>query len=203
MQAEGPGLHCFLLTQFEKGYSIMLTHKGTKDLRTPRLLLRRFTAADTETVFKNWTSDEEVTRYLTWQPHAAESITQALLEHWTANYIRDDFYQWAIEFEGGPIGTISVVDHNDSIEMAEIGYCIGKAWWHRGIMSEALGAVIDYLFDEVGMQRIEARHDPRNPHSGGVMQKCGMKYEGTHRRADRNNQGVCDAAYYAILADER
>lgn len=69
-------------------------------------------------------------------------------------------------------------------------------------MSEALRAVIDFLFDEVGMQRVEARHDPHNPHSGDVMRKCGMQYEGTQRRADRNNQGLCDASWYAILAED-
>lgn len=181
----------------------MLTHKGTQELRTPRLTLRRFTVADTGAAFKNWTSDGDVTRYLTWPPHANEGVTQAILENWVANYIRDDYYHWAIEFEGEPIGGISAVSKDDSIEKAEIGYCIGRAWWHRGIMSEALGAVIAYLFDEVGMQRVESRHDPRNPHSGAVMRKCGMKFEGTLRRADRNNQGICDASHYAILADER
>lgn len=181
----------------------MLTHKGTCELRTPRLLLRQFRAGDAPAMFKNWASDSEVTRYLVWPPHADEGVSQMVLNDWLAGYARPDFYQWAIEFEGEPIGSISVVSQNDSIEKAEIGYCIGRAWWHRGIMSEALGAVINYLFDEVGMQRIEARHDPRNSHSGGVMQKCGMKYEGTHRRADRNNQGICDCSCYAILANER
>lgn len=66
-------------------------------------------------------------------------------------------------------------------------------------MTEALAAVIEDLFTEVGMNRIGARHDPNNPHSGGVMSKCGMKYEGTHRACDCNNQGICDAAQYAIL----
>ena len=72
----------------------------------------------------------------------------------------------------------------------------------RGIMTETLNAVIDYLFTEVGMNRVAARHDPNNPHSGGVMRKCGMKYEGTNRSCDRNNQGICDAAQYSILRSE-
>jgi len=70
-------------------------------------------------------------------------------------------------------------------------------------MTESLTAVMDYLFDEVGFHRIESMHDPNNPNSGKVMAKCGMKYEGTHRQADRNNQGICDACYYGILKDER
>jgi ribosomal-protein-alanine N-acetyltransferase len=52
------------------------------------------------------------------------------------------------------------------------------------------------------MNRVEARHDLNNPHSGGVMKKCGMRYEGTLRRADRNNQGICDTAVYGMLKEE-
>ena len=180
----------------------MLTHKGTQTLRTSRLTLRRFAQGEAEIMYRNWASDDEVTRFLTWPAHASVAVSETVLDDWLANYIRDDYYQWAIVFEGEPIGSIAVVSQNDSLEKAEIGYCIGKKWWHRGIMSEALGAVIHYLFTEVGMQRIESRHDPRNPHSGDVMRKCGMTFEGTHRRADRNNQGICDASCYAILADE-
>lgn len=55
------------------------------------------------------------------------------------------------------------------------------------------------LLDEVGANRIESRHDPGNPHSGMVMKKCGMKYEGTLRSSDRNNQGICDADWYGLL----
>ena len=70
-------------------------------------------------------------------------------------------------------------------------------------MTEAMKAVMDFFFDEVGAGRVEARHDPRNPHSGDVMKKCGMIYEGTLRQADRNNQGICDMVVYALLACER
>lgn len=62
---------------------------------------------------------------------------------------------------------------------------------------------MDYMFDEVGANRVESRHDPRNPNSGRVMRKCGMNYEGTLRQSDWNNQGICDASWYALLAHER
>ncbi|MBQ6524001.1 MAG: GNAT family N-acetyltransferase [Atopobiaceae bacterium] len=92
-----------------------------------------------------------------------------------------DFYQWAIELRelGEPIGSISVVELLKEVGSAEIGYCIGKGWWRQGIMSEALAAVIDYLFAEVGALRICAKHDARNPNSGRVMLHCGMTHEGT------------------------
>ena len=64
-------------------------------------------------------------------------------------------------------------------------------------------AVMDYMFDEVGVNRVESRHDPRNPNSGAVMRKCGMRFEGTLRQSDWNNQGICDASWYGLLAEER
>lgn len=62
---------------------------------------------------------------------------------------------------------------------------------------------MDYMFDEVGVNRVESRHDPRNPNSGAVMRKCGMKFEGTLRQSDWNNQGICDASWYGLVAEER
>ena len=181
----------------------MLHHKGTQVLSTPRLTLRPFKPEDAPAMFINWASDSDVTRFLTWPTHSSVEISQWVCNDWVTHYAEPDYYQWAIVYDGQPIGSIAVVEHDDSIGKAHIGYCIGRAWWHRGIVSEALKAVIDFLFDEVGYDRIEARHDPRNPHSGDVMRKCGMKYEGTLRQSDRNNQGICDACWYALLKSER
>lgn len=182
-----------------------MKHIGTKELETSRLILRRFTMLDAEPMYRNWASDPEVTKFLTWPSHSSVAISRMVLADWVAGYEKDDFYQWAIVLKetGEPIGSISAVSLNDKAELAHIGYCIGKQWWHRGYMSEALKAVMDFFFDQVGMRRIETRHDPRNPHSGGVMRKCGMTYEGTLRQSDWNNQGICDACWYGILAEER
>ena len=183
-----------------------MNHQGTKRLETERLILRRGVKEDAGAMFRNWASDPEVTKYLTWPTHTSEEVSTAVLTDWVERCEKPDCYLWVIELKelGEIIGSISVVNTKDEkVQSAEIGYCIGRRWWHQGVMSEALKRVMDYLFDEVGVQRIEARHDPRNPHSGAVMRKCGMKYEGTHRRADWNNQGVCDVAYYALLQDER
>ena len=181
----------------------MLNHKGTQVLTTPRLTLRPFTVADAPAMFANWASDPEVTKFLTWPTHASVEVSRFILNDWASHYAEPDYYSWAIVYEGEPIGSIAVVSRDDQIGKAHIGYALGRHWWHRGIMSEALQAVMTFLFDEVGYQRLEARHDPRNPHSGGVMKKCGMKYEGTLRQSDRNNQGVCDAAWYGLLKSER
>ena len=182
-----------------------MTHLGTLEIETSRLLLRRFTLDDAKAMYENWASDPEVTKYLTWPSHSNVAVSRAVLVDWIANYSRTDFYQWAIvpKALNQPIGSIAVVSQDDRICKAHIGYCIGKPWWHQGYMSEALQAVMNYLFDSVGMLRLDSRHDPRNPYSGAVMRKCGMKYEGTLRHSDWNNQGICDACWYAVLATER
>ncbi|MBQ8577115.1 MAG: GNAT family N-acetyltransferase [Clostridia bacterium] len=188
-----------------------LCHTGTIVLHTERLVLRPFVLADSEAMYKNWASDEDVTRYLRWPPHGDVSVSEAVLSDWCARYEDPAYYQWAIvpteiigdaENVGEPIGSIGVISLDPVIGCAHIGYAIGRAWWHRGVTSEALAAVIDHLFDKVGMLRIESMHDPDNPHSGGVMQKCGMTYEGTRRCADFNNRGIVDACDYAILRRE-
>lgn len=183
-----------------------MNHQGTKRLETERLILRPGAAGDAGAMFRNWANDPEVTKYLSWPTHTSEEVSAMVLADWMKRCEKPDCYQWVIELKalGEIIGSISVVNSADErVQAMEIGYCIGRRWWHQGITSEALKAVMDYLFDEVGARRVEARHDPRNPHSGAVMRKCGMKYEGTHRRADWNNQGVCDEAVYALLRDER
>ncbi len=60
-------------------------------------------------------------------------------------------------------------------------------------------AVMDFLFHEVGVNRIEAGFDSNNPNSGKVMEKAGMRKEGVHRQGGRNNQGLFDLVVYAIL----
>lgn len=183
-----------------------MKHCGTKRLETDRLILRKFVKEDASAMYKNWASDPEVTKFLTWPTHSSVQISEMVMNDWVNSYEDEKCYQWAIVLkENGddPIGSITVVGMKEEVSMAHIGYCIGSKWWHRGIMSEALKVVMDFLFDEVGVNRIEARFDPRNPHSGAVMKKCGMKYEGTLRSADKNNQGICDASYYALLRGER
>ena len=182
-----------------------MNHCGTFTIETERLLLRKFMVEDAEAMFQNWASDKEVTKFLTWPAYTRLDTAIHILNEWTASYEKPDFYQWAIVPKNlnEPIGSISVVSINEKTQMAEIGYCIGRPWWNRGITSEALSAVINFMFDQVGVNRVQAKHDVNNPHSGLVMKKCGMKYEGTLRSAAVNNQGVCDVSIYALLKSDR
>mgnify|MGYP000893313850 FL=1 len=180
-----------------------MTHKGTFRLETERLVLRRFSLNDAEAMFRNWANDPEVTKYLTWNPHGNITETRRVLKNWTDSYESPDSY-WAIvpKSVGEPIGSISIVQRNNNVNSVHIGYCIGKAWWRQGYTSEALTELIRFFFEEVGVNRIDSRHDTRNPNSGKVMRKAGMQYEGTMRQADVNNQGLGDSVTYAIIAKD-
>lgn len=183
-----------------------MQHLGTKTLETPRLILRKTEEADWQPMFANWANDARVTKYLTWQPYeSAEQLKNSYHAYLLENQTKDDFYDWKIVLKelGEPVGSIGVVRQREDIAAAEIGYCLGYRWWHRGIMTEAFTEVIRFLFDEVGMNRITAIHDTLNPHSGDVMRKCGLQLEGIHRQASiNNNQGICDIASYAILKED-
>lgn len=181
-----------------------MQNQGTKILETERLVLRRFCLSDAEPMFENWASDSKVTEFLTWQPHKNVKETKTLLEDWIARYSNPSFYNWVIEWKetNEIIGNISVVKLEEKIESADIGYCMGTAWWGRAIMPEALRAVIAYLLKEVGLNRVAANHDSNNPKSGRVMEKAGMKLDGVLRGVSRNRYGISDKVWYSVLKEE-
>lgn len=181
-----------------------MKHKGTMEIETDRLVLRKFIARDANAAFRNWTSDEKVTEFLRWPTHKNIGITERVLNDWIAKYDALDFYQWAIVPKelNEPVGTISVVDMDERTEKIHIGYCIGSKWWHSGYTSEAFAAIIPFFFEQVEAKRIESQHDPENPNSGRVMTKCGLIYEGTLRKADWSNKGIVDACMYGMLASD-
>ena len=185
-----------------KGRIKVLTHKGTVEIKTERLLLRRFTLDEAQPMFDRWANDERVSRYLTWDPHGAVEITKMLVEAWCSAYEKPDNYNWAIELDGEVIGSISVVRTDERSERMDLGYCMGTAWWGKGIMTEAAGAVIDFLFAEVGCNRVEIDHLLANPASGRVAQKCGLTKEGVRREYFNKNGVFHDEVIYGIVRKE-
>ncbi|MCL2884691.1 MAG: GNAT family N-acetyltransferase [Oscillospiraceae bacterium] len=180
-----------------------MTHRGTVELHTPRLRLRRYDMADVEAMFRNFASDERVTRFLSWPPYKNAEDVKPFLAARVAEYVRDDVYAWAMEFEGEMTGSISVVSLDETNQVCEIGYCLGYAYWNKGLATEALRAVTAFLFDEVNTHRVMAKHDAENPASGAVMKKCGMAHEGTLRGQHRRRDGTyADSLVYGILKEE-
>ena len=151
-------------------------------------------------------ADPEVARYLIWVPHTDIAFTGRLLAAWEAESGLDDVYHWAITLraDGEVVGDISVVSLDKRTESAQLGWCLSRRLWGRGLMTEAVGRVVDYLFSEVGLYRIAARHVVQNAASGRVMEKCGMRAEGVLRGDWRmlSTGEHADVCVHAILRGE-
>ena len=175
-----------------------MKHFGTKNLETQRLILRRFKVSDSKDMFLNWANDESVTKFLTWEPHQSIEETKQLLVEWVKSYNKSDYYQWGIVLkeEDVLIGSIAAVKTDEELNIAEIGYCMGKKWWGKGIMAEALKRVIEFFFDEVEVKKVVAKHYIDNINSGKVMKKAGMTYEKTVEEEFKEEARVM--CYYLI-----
>lgn len=155
-----------------------IRHCGTRELRTPRLLLRRFAEDDAQAMYENWASDPEVTRFLRFSPHESAQVSRDLIAGWVAKYSDPAHYIWAIVrlSDGVVIGSLGVSPGERDETVLEPGYALSRACWGEGYMSEALGAVVRYLFDEAGVPVLGCSHAMENPASGRVMQKNGFQY---------------------------
>ena len=97
------------------------------------------------------------------------------------------------------IGTIGFMWINCEHRSAEVGYSLSRDCWNQGYATEALRAVLRFGFNTLRLNRIEAQHELDNPASGRVMEKCGMRCEGTLRQRVFNKGRFSDVRLYAIL----
>lgn len=148
------------------------------ELRTPRLRLRRPRVEDAPIVFERWTSDPELTRYLTWLTHTDVSETAAWLEGAVRSWeVGEGQRPYLIERDGveGPIGSIGVtVDGHKAV----IGFGLRRASWGQGLMTEAAREVVTRVAALEGIHRVWSVCDVDNHASARVLEKIGMKYEG-------------------------
>lgn len=173
-------------------------------LETDRLRLRRLKIRDADAVYA-WASDPEVARYVLWDAHKSVRETKAYLQYMKRLYKTGMPSSWGIELKetGRIIGTIGIMTWSPDNRSVEVGYSLGRSWWHRGYAAEALGRVLDLLFEEMKINRVEAMCDTRNGNSARVMEKCGMRREGILRQRVINKGEAVDVMLYAILAEDR
>lgn len=146
-----------------------------KELYTERLYLRKIKFEDADQIFTCWSSDDDVTKYLTWPAHKNVDVTKKILNQWLEEYNLPDCYRYGIQLlsTGKLIGMIDVVDLIEGAPV--IGYVLGKDYWNKGYMSEAFSSVIGQLFkDRYSKILIEA--DERNIGSNRVIQKNGFEF---------------------------
>ena len=144
----------------------MLEHKGSIDIKTDRLLLRKFQISDAEEIFATWTSDERVAKYTSWYAHEKIEDTRAYAGYMAGRDELSD-YNWVIELDHKIVGSINVCYSDDCLEMAGIAYVLGYEYWGKGYITEAAKAVIRFLFNEVNYRKIIAGCSGKDSNEAG------------------------------------
>lgn len=147
-------------------------------IETERLILRKVRGEDAEPMFRNWASDPEVTKYVTWPPHESIQTSNAVIQRWIKEESDPKTIRYMITTKESdePIGSIDVVDYVDGAP--EIGYCLSRKHWGKGYMTEACKAFIKYLMD-IGFSKIVIEANVENLASNRIIQKCGFVF--THQ----------------------
>lgn len=181
-----------------------MEHQGTVTIRTDRLVLRPFAEGDAAAMLANWADAATAPRFSWPRCQDLDAARQAVAA-WLPRYDDPAFYLWAIEpaEAGQPVGCVRARVTDATTDEMEVSFSLGQAWWNQGVTSEALSAVLDCLFDEVGARRVWSRSDVENPTAAGVMRHCGMAPEGTLRRAAQAGDEGADARIYGVTAQDR
>ncbi len=172
-------------------------------IRTSRLVLRPPDIGDAEALFSIF-SDPEAMRYWATQPWHATNEAVARIEKDRASLMDGSALRLFLQpSEGGPIvGAVTLFAFVEGSFRAELGYILSRQAWGRGLMQEALGALLRYGFSELGLRRIEADIDPRNVRSARVLERLGFTCEGHLRERWVVGDEVSDTALYGLLARE-
>jgi len=178
--------------------------KERPTIKTDSLILRSFALYDAAEL-QRLIGERDIAARTINIPHPYED---GMAEEWIGKHQENFEKEVDIHFaivdgkEGFLIGGIGIININKEYDNAEIGYWIGLPFWGNGYCTEAAKAVVKYGFEVLGLHRIHAQHFTRNPASGRVMQKIGMKYEGCLRQCVKKWDRFEDMNFYGILRSE-
>ncbi len=172
---------------------------GSIPLESNRLTLRPLTTADVQAVYRNWASDKRVAYFMRWNVHSSADVTLQWLKECENGLTTPGFYNWGIVLKqsGTLIGSIGLVQNEDSPDRHEIGYCIGAAHWGKGYTTEAARRVMTYAADAAGLTRFVGVHALDNPVSGRILRRLGFvpHHNGTYRSYDGLREFDCCVLY--------
>jgi RimJ/RimL family protein N-acetyltransferase len=173
-------------------------------IQTGRLILRPFRAADAPQV-RRLAGARAIADTTANIPHP---YPEGAAEEWIAShpplFEARKLVTFAVTLKDNDelVGAISLMDISLQSERAEVGYWVGKPYWNRGICTEAAQEVLRYAFDDMHLQRVQGRYFRRNPASGRVMEKLGMREEGCLRSFEKKWDRFEDVVICGILRSE-
>ena len=115
---------------------------GTSEIRTDRLLLRRYRTEDANELYEKLGKDPQMYKYSGWNPYADPDVARKTVQMFIDNYAYTSFYGWAIEYDGKLIGNIGAYDYEGDKKQIEVGFSIERGSWGQGFATEALTAVL-------------------------------------------------------------
>jgi [ribosomal protein S5]-alanine N-acetyltransferase len=182
----------------------MLTHIGTKEILTDHLLLRKFLYSDSDDMLRYWVSDPRIQLRYCEPVYSNQQEVRGLLDKYIGAYQNEDSYRWAITLKntGECIGQIAFFLMDSANHFAEIEYCVGSEFHGKGLVTEACQAVIRFGFEQIHLHKIQISHQPGNPASKKVIEKCGFQYEGTLRDFFYQDGQYVDRLFYSMLESE-
>jgi ribosomal-protein-alanine N-acetyltransferase len=171
-------------------------------LKADRLTLREFTRDDFDAVH-HYASDPMVVKYMTWGPNTRAETRRFIEKNVQSQIVKPrTSYGLAITFEDNVIGGCGLTIHSLSDGRAEIGYCLRRENWGKGLGTLVATTLIEFGFKELGLHRIEAKSDTENHASYRIMEKNNMQREGILRE-EKNIRGEWRDSYiYSILEHE-
>jgi ribosomal-protein-alanine N-acetyltransferase len=171
-------------------------------LHTPRLLMRRITAADAPAL-RALRADEEVLRFIGKEPTATLEEAQALLARIEATLEKNEGIMWGLarlDDEARLVGTCGLWRLDAENHRGEIGYMLHPSCWGKGLMSEAITAACRYGFEQLHLHSIEAMVDPRNAASIRALERQGFEREALFRENLLFRGQFLDSAVYTLFA---
>jgi RimJ/RimL family protein N-acetyltransferase len=174
-----------------------------ENVETPRLRFRRLTQADAEVLFDIF-SDDQVTRYLLSPSMATLEEAEESIRRKLDYYERGEAFQLAVEERATQtvVGTVTLFHIVAESKRAEIGYVLGKQHWGRGLMREAVEALVEVALSKLDFNRLEADIDPRNAASAKLLEHLGFQREGLLREREIAKGEVTDTAYYGLIKSD-
>ena len=175
---------------------------GPYNLTTERLFLRPVRESDAEALYA-CCREPEVGLSAGWKPHESLTETRSLMKQ----VFLDQESVWAILLSdsGTLIGTGGLIPDpkRENSRARMLGYSLGKEYWGRGYMTEAVRAMLRCGFEDMDLELISAYCYPGNERSRRVISKCGFQYEGTLTRAEERFDGaVMDNECYVLLREQ-
>ena len=150
----------------------------TPILHTERLVLRPFAAEDAQDVFDCWESDPDVAKYMFWCSHNDIEKSKKWVRKEQDKIDDPNWYLFAIVLrENGALIGNGLIYYEDEVDCWEIAYNLGKLYWGKGYVTEAMREIISFVHDEFGINEIVGRYAKENSSSGNVLKKLGFQYE--------------------------